>query len=219
MWNTNTSRGIESVRKCPTEEIQTMHRSSCGWRWKAVPLVETSWTILLQTTDITKSLQISGGLTFCSFSQVYKIYFASYQLLSLFFLSFSFPSFFLFFPFFLSFSLFLFLSLSLFLSFSLPPSPSSQPALGQREVPAEAGASVPITCPGTHRVPGEAALRVLCGCVFAQEAGRGCLRARTHPTVPSEGNRVARSLWPARVLTITLLGLMNWGRCGSLRNT
>lgn len=64
---------------------------------------------------------------------------------------------------------------------------SSQPAAGQCEVPPEAGSKIPIAQPGACRVPGEAALRVLRGGVFAQEAGRGRLRAGGHPAVPSEG--------------------------------
>lgn len=78
------------------------------------------------------------------------------------------------------------------LSVSLCSLSSPQPAPGQCEVTAEAGSKIPVPGPGAGRVPGEATFRVLRGRVPAQEAGRGCVRARTHPAVPAEGTGRAR---------------------------
>lgn len=72
------SRNQQRQEKCPTEEMR-MHVSSGGGRWEVVPLADTSWAVLFETTDIIKSLQkISCSLTLCSFSQVYSMYFTSY---------------------------------------------------------------------------------------------------------------------------------------------
>lgn len=53
---------------------------------------------------------------------------------------------------------------------------SSQPAPGPREISPEADPAVPNLGTGPDRVSGEAAVRVLCCGVVAQEAGRSHLR-------------------------------------------
>lgn len=72
---------------------------------------------------------------------------------------------------------------------------SSQPAPGPCEISPETNPAVPNLGTGPDRVSREAAVRVLCCGVVAQEAGWSHLRPWSYPAVPTEGVVPVGKLW------------------------